>query len=246
MVGSKRNCRMGGASDVRGMCLTEVLVSLTAGAIVLAATFDMVVIVKSRAERQFRAGEEQQNARIALEVMEQEVRQTSAAWILSAAPDELVFQANVNALETITTGAVPAGQSTVPVQDAAGWGEGKVVSVCTVQHCELHRLARAGLRNEIVLTEPLSVAMPAASSVEVMNRVRYYTKPDESDNSVRLMRMVDGGASTLVGPLREVQLAYWSEDGRAAQGLHEIRRMTVRLQLIEASEALVREFAIRS
>lgn len=233
-------------ADTAGMCLTEILVGLTAGAIVLAATLDMVVVVKTRAERQFRVGAEQQDVRLALEVFEQEVRQTTPGWIISATAQEIVFHANVNGLETVTTSAVLSGQTTVSVLDGGGWGEGKLVSLCGPQQCERHRLARTGTQNELILAEPITGSMPAGSSVEVINLVRYYTRRDEEEGGVKLMRMVDGGASTLVGPLQDMRVAYWDEHGRTTSSLRDIKRITIHLQTTETAAAVVRDVALRS
>ncbi len=234
------------ACSMEGMCLTELLVSLTAGAIVLAATLDMVVVVKTRAERQFRAGAEQQDVRLALEVWEQEVRQTTPAWIMSATPREFSFHANVNGLETVITSPVPSGHTVLPVENGGEWGEGKLVSLCGPQQCELHRLARPGTRNQLALAEPTTLAMPAGSFVQVINLVRYYAKEDEEDGSLKMMRMIDGGASTFVASLRDVRFAYWDENGHATRGLQDIKRITVYLQTTETAAAVVRDVALRS
>lgn len=230
--------------DGRGACLTELMVSLTTGAIVLAATLDMAAIMRSHADYQYRTAAEQQDFRLGLEVFEQEVRLATAPSIVTAAPQELLFLANVSGQHTITTGPVSLGQTELPVQDGSGWDQGKYVMLCSPQQCESHRLARNGLRSQLSLVEPVGMNFGAGTSVEVSNRVRYYTRLDQP-GTVTLMRMVDGGASTLIGPLQLVHFSYWDKDGRATAVPSEISRITIQLSFGQ-SRTVARDIALRS
>jgi hypothetical protein len=232
-------------TDSRGICLTELLVSLTAGAIVLAATWDTLTIVNSHAHRQYRAVVEQQDLRLGLEVFEQEARLATAESLVTVASDELVFQANVSGLHTTTTSAVAIGQSVLQVHDGRGWGAGKSVIVCGAQRCELHRLARTGQRSQLSLVEPIGSTMPAGASVEVANRVSYYTKREE-DGTMRLMRMVDGGASTLIEDLRSMELSYWDTRGHATQSPSEVSRVIIAITPAHSTTKVIREISLRS
>ncbi len=186
--------------DKRGVCLTELMVSLTAGVIVLAAALNALNVAQAHVSKQHNDLRHQQDLRLGLEVFEQEVRLAVADSIVSATPDEFRFHANISAHRTVTTGAVVSGQSVIAVQDGSGWSEGKTVIICGHQACETHRLSRSGQRYQLTLAEPVALSFPAGASVEVSNRVVYYTKRDEN-GTVKLMRMVDGGASILIGDL---------------------------------------------
>ncbi|ALA60827.1 PulJ/GspJ family protein [Nitrospira moscoviensis] len=232
-------------TDARGFCLTELLVSLTAGAIVLAATWDTFTMLNAHANRQYRAVAGQQELRLGLEVFEQEARLAAAESLVNIASDELSFSANVSGLHTTTTSVVLVGQSTLPVQDGRGWGAGKSVTVCGAQRCELHRLARTGQRSQLSLVEPLGLTMPAGASVEVTNRVSYYSKREE-DGTLRLMRMVDGGASTLIEDLRAMEFSYWDKRGHAAQSPSEVSRVIIAIILPRSTTKVIREVSLRS
>ena len=140
-------------SDRRGVCLTELVMSLATGAIVLAAAFEIFHIVQTVAGAQQRTMTQQQDLRLALEVFEQEVRLTATEAIVTVEPDQFLFLANLNGQQTTTTGAVLPGQSVLAVQDGSGWGEGKTVILCGRQACEVHRLVRAGQRYQLTLAE---------------------------------------------------------------------------------------------
>ena len=118
--------------------------------------------------------------------------------IVTANHGEFQFDANLRGQRTKTTAVIVPGQSILSVQDGSGWGEGKTVIVCGPRTCESHRLARTGQRSELTLVEPVGAPIAAGASVEVRNHVRYYVKMNE-DGTFKLMRMVDGGASVLIG-----------------------------------------------
>ncbi|MDH4088726.1 MAG: hypothetical protein OEV71_08950, partial [Nitrospira sp.] len=186
--------------DKRGVCLTELMVSLTAGVIVLAAALNAFNVAQVHASKQQNNLRHQQDLRLGLEVFEQEVRLAVAESIVSTTPDAFRFHANINANRTMTTGPVVPGQSVITVQDGRGWSEGKTVIICGQQACESHRLSRSGQHYQLTLTEQVASSFPAGASVEVNNRVGYYTKRNEN-GTVNLMRVVDGGANTLIGDL---------------------------------------------
>lgn len=232
-------------SNARGVCLTEVMVSLAAGAIVLTAALDVFHIAQTRAANQHRTVTHQQDVRLGLEVFESEVRLAAADSIVTATSDEFLFLANIGALRTTTTSAVVPGQSTLAVQDGSGWGEGKSVLLCGQQTCEAHRLTRTGQRSQLTLAEPVRLALPVGASVEVRNRVDYYTKRDEQ-GVLRLMRMVDGGAGVLIGELDAVRLSYRDERGHATSLPSQVKRVVVEIESSRPARKVVREVSLRS
>lgn len=232
-------------STTRGVCLTELMLSLATGAIVLAAALDTFTVVQTHAARQHRTLAHQQDLRLGLEVLEQEARLASGDAIVTAAPDEFLFLANINAQRTTTTSAVVPGQSVLAVQDGSGWGEGKTVTLCGDKSCEAHRLSRPGQRYQLTLTEPVGSAFPAGSSIEVRNRVVYYTKRD-AQGVLRLMRMVDGGANVLIGELKDARFSYRDEYGHATNQPSQVKRVVVEIEASPSTRKVVREVSLRS
>ncbi|TKS58884.1 MAG: hypothetical protein EWM72_02536 [Nitrospira sp.] len=231
--------------NMRGVCLTELMVSLATGAIVLAAALDTFNVVQTRAAKQHRALAHQQDLRLGLEVFEQEARLAVADSIVTASPDTFLFLANVNAQRTTTTSAVVPGQSVLAVQDGSGWGEGKSVTLCGQQACEEHLLSRAGQRYQLVLAEPVGLSLPAGASVEVRNRVVYYTKRDEK-GALRLMRMVDGGANVLIGELEDAHFSYRDERGYLTHLPSQVKRVVVEIEQTYSGRRVMREVSLRS
>lgn len=231
--------------DKRGVCLAEVVVSLTVGAIVLAATLNALNVAQSHVGKQQNNLRHQQDLRLGLEVFEQEVRLAGPDSIITATPDGVQFHANISAHRTVTTGVVAPGQSVIAVQDGSGWSEGKTVIICGHQACELHQLSRSGQRYQLTLTEPVALSFPAGASVEVSNRVSYYTKR-EDDGTMRLMRMVDGGANTLIEGLENLHFSYWDEHGHAAQQPSHVRRVVLEIEANHVLHRIMREVSLRS
>ena len=242
-LGDRR--RAASFSDMRGVCLTELLISLAVGAIVLAATLEAVNMVQAHATTQHRMVTHQQDLRLGLEVFEQEVRLAVADSIVTAAPDAFLFLANLHGQRTLTTGAVVSGQSMLSVQNGSGWGDGKAVKICGQQACETHHLSRAGQRYQLILAEPIAVAFPVGASVEVSNHVTYYTKRDEQ-GMLRLMRMVDGGANTLIGELKDARFSYRDETGRTTVIPSKIRRVDIEIEAGHSSRSIVRTISLRT
>lgn len=211
----------------------------------LAAALDTFNVVQSRAAQQHRVMAHQQDLRLGLEVFEQEVRLAAADSIVTATSDEFLFLANVNAQRTTTTSVVVPGQSVLAVQDGSGWGEGKTVTVCGQRACEMHRLSRAGQRYQLTLAEPVGFALSAGASVEVKNRVIYYTKRDEQ-GALRLMRMVDGGANVLIGELEDAHFSYRDERGHATYLPSQVKRVVVEIKPIDSARTVLREVGLRS
>jgi hypothetical protein len=228
-----------------GVCLTELMVSLTAGVIVLAAALNAFNVAQVHASKQQKDLRHQQDLRLGLEVFEQEARLAVAESIVSTTSDAFRFHANINAHRTMTTGPVMPGQSVIPVQDGRGWSEGKTVIICSQQACEAHRLSRSGQHYQLTLTEPVALSFPPGASVEVNNRVGYYTKRDEN-GTLKLMRMVDGGANTLIGDLDDLHFSYWDEHGHVTQQPSLVKRVVLEIKSNHSLHRTMREVSLRS
>lgn len=246
---SRSDKRRRGSIDIglgqRGVCLTELMVSLTAGVVVLAAALNAFNVAQAHASKQQKDLRHQQDLRLGLEVFEQEVRLAVAESIVSTTPDEFRFHANISAHRTMTTGPIVPGQSVIAVQDGSGWSEGKTIIICDQRTCEAHRLSRSGQRYQLTLTEPVALSFPAGASVEVNNSVGYYAKRDEN-GMVKLMRMVDGGANTLIGDLKDLHFSYWDEHGHVTQQPSLVKRVVLEIELNHSPHRMMREVSLRS
>ena len=228
-----------------GFTLIELILSLAIGVAVLAATLDIFTVAKTHADKQFTAVRQQQDMRLGLEVFEQEVRLATADSIQTADQDRILFYANLGALWTNTTGTLLPGQSVITVQDGSGWGVGKTIMICGASHCESHRLAQAGQKNQLTLLEPLEATFPAGAAVEVRNRVVYYAKQEEN-GTTQLMRMVDGGASVMVGGLIDFQLSYWDEMGKRTNAISRVKRIALEIHSDQPRGRMLRDVSIQS
>lgn len=240
---SRRSIRL--LFDKRGLCLTELMVSLTVGVIVLVAALNALNVAQVHASKQQKNLRHQQDLRLGLEVFEQEARLAVAESIVSTAPDAFRFHANISDDRTTTTGPVVPGQSVITVQDGRGWSEGKTVIICGQQDCETNRLSRSGQRYQLSLTEPVASSFSAGASVEVNNRVGYYTKRNEN-GTVNLMRMVDGGATTLIGDLEDLHFSYWDEHGHVTQQPSLVKRVVLKIESNHSLHRMMREVSLRS
>lgn len=246
MTGSIRQpVRWDNLAKQSGVCLSELMVALAIGTLVIAGSLQALNMMQAQAVRQQRMMTLQQEMRLGLEVFEQEVRMASSSTIVAAMPDRLEFLANIHALRTVTTSPVESGQTVLPVQNGSGWEVGKTVVLCGGSGCESHQLASQGQRGQLLLGGPIGGLYPSGASVEVRNRVTYYTRVDEGDR-VQFMRQIDGGAGVLIGNLESVRLSYWNEWGGAAAGTGRITRVAVDLLPAVGEPPVVREVSVRS
>lgn len=232
-------------SDCDGVCLSELMISLAIGAAVLATALSTLNIVQTHAGKHHRTLNHQQDLRVGLEVFEQEIRLATADAIETAAPKEFLFRANLADHRTTTTAEVSPGTSVLPVVDGRAWGEGKTVQLCGRHVCESHRLARPGQRYQLTLVEPVGTVFPEGAVLQVINRVKYYVKRNQSGTS-NLMRMVDGGASVLIGELGDLELSYWNDMGQETTQPSQVRRVVLEIHSSHPLHRMVREVSIRS
>ena len=228
-----------------GVCLSELVVALAIGTLVLAGSLEAFNLVQAQAVRQQRIMAAQQEMRLGLEVFEQEVRMASSSTIAIARSDRFEFSANIHGLQTVTTAPIAAGQTVLPVQNGSGWETGKTVVLCGMSGCEFLRLGSPGQRSQLLLSSPVGGAYPAGASVEVRNRVTYYTRLDDGDR-MQLMRQIDGGAGVLIGDLQSARLSYWDEWGKVGAGIGRIVRVAVELLPVVGDPKVVRDVTVRS
>ena len=89
------------------------------------------------------------------------------------------------------------------------------------------------------------MSFPKGAFLQVINRVKYYVKRNE-DGTSSLMRMVDGGASVLIGELGDLELSYWNDMGQGATQPSQVKRVVLEIHSSQPLHRMVREVSIRS
>jgi len=100
-------------------------------------------------------------------------------------------------------------------------------------------------RNQLTLLEPIEATFPAGTAVEVRNRVVYYAKRDEN-GTTQLMRMVDGGASVMIGRLLDFRLSYWDDRGKRTSTIPHVKRVVIEIHSEQPRGAMLRDVTIQS
>jgi len=226
-----------------GTSLLELMGAMVAGLVVLGATLQSLSYFQQAFVRQQYRITQQQDLRLGLEVLEQELRIAGFGSLSIILSDAVEFTANIHGLMTNVTLAALTGQTTLAVDDGLGWPDGKLVRICWSEQCERFTLARAGQRNLLTLVEPIAHPIPAGASVSVMNRIRYYSRADER-GLLRLLRQVDGGASVLIGDIKGMALSYWNEQGSKTTQPELVRRILIEIWLPHRVEK--REISLRT
>jgi Tfp pilus assembly protein PilW len=228
-----------------GTSLLELMGAMAAGLVVLGAALQSLSYFQQEFSRQQDRIAQQQDLRLGLELLEQELRLAGSGSLSAIMLDEIQFSANIHGLMTNVTAAAEIGQTTIAVDDGLGWPDRKLVQVCWNDQCEPFTLARTGQRNLLSLMEPIPRMIPAGASVAAVNRVRYYSRSDEK-GSLRLLRQVDGGASVLVGNIEKVMFSYWNEQGQVTAQPALVRRIVVEISLTGRTLNAIREISLRT
>lgn len=232
-------------SSESGTSLLELMGAMAAGLVILGATLQTLSFFQQTFARQQGRLAQQQDLRLGLELLEEEIRLAGIGSLSLMLPDAVECLANVHGFATNVTAAAAVGQSTLAVDDGRGWPERKLVRVCWNEQCEQFTLARAGQRNLLTLGEPISRTIPAGASVSVLNRLRYYSHLDER-GSLRLLRQIDGGASVLVGDIEVARFSYWDDRGHTTVQPSFVRRIVVEVSLPHRGVKEIREISLGS
>lgn len=233
-----------------GTCLTEVLVAMAAGAVILSATFQALSLFESKLSAQQETMSRHQDHRLGLHVLEDELRlagtgsATGSPAILSLGVQEVEFVANLESLTTVLTEPVSALQQDLRVLDGSGWNRGKQIVLCSVDLCTEARLAIDGRRTLLRVTAPLGTAFPAGSEVFVSNRLRYYVSTASSGKQ-SVMRQVDGGANTIIGDVSVFQLIYLNRQGMPTTDAGSVSRVRISLTSGRDRQGIVSEIGLR-
>ena len=227
-----------------GFSLVEVLTAMAAGLVLLAAALQSLVYFQREFARQHAHVMQQQDVRLGLELFVQELRLAGSDSLLVLQPDVVEFTANVSGLVTVLTASAAPGQTTMSVNDGHGWPDNKLVRICWNEQCDQLTLARAGQRNLLTFVEPAPRAIPSGASAMVMNRVRYYSRPDER-GILRWLRQIDGGASVIADNIANFTLSYWDAQGRPVTRQDSVRRIRVEITLPDRTVSETREISLR-
>ena len=228
-----------------GASLIELMFAMAAGLIVLGATLQALSSFQQQFMKQQREAAQQQDLRLGLEVLEQELRLAGSDSLTLTATDSVAFLANLQGLTTTVTATAAIGQTALSVEDGRGWDDRKTIVACWAERCETLALAREGQRYLLTLTNPLTGAIPSGASVSLLNHVRYYSRRDEK-GVLRLLRQVDGGASVLVGDIREARFSYWDEMGQAVTQPALVKLVVVEVTMSDRGIRAVRGISLRA
>ena len=228
-----------------GTGLIELMFAMAAGLVVLGATLQALSYFQQQFMRQQRDVAQQQDLRLGLEVLEQELRLAWSGSLATVAPDSVEFSANLQGFSTTVTATAAIGQTVLSVEDGRGWEDRKTIVSCWAERCETLALARDGQRHLLTVTQPLTRGIPSGASVSLLNRVRYYSRRDDR-GVLRLLRQVDGGASVLVGDIREARFSYWNENGQAVTEPAQVRLVVVEVTISDRGIRAVREMSLRT
>lgn len=164
-----------------GTSLIELIIAMAVGLVVLGATLQTLSYFQQQFMRQQREAAQQQDLRLGLEVLEQELRLAGSGSLTLTATDSVAFSANLHSLSTTVTATAAIGQMALSVEDGQGWDDRKTIVACWAERCVTLVLARDGQRYLLTMTQPLTVAIPSGASVSLLNRVRYYSRRDEQE-----------------------------------------------------------------
>jgi hypothetical protein len=236
-------------ANCRGLCLAEVLIALTAGAVVMAATFQSLAAFERRLAKQQEQAAKRQELRIGLKVLEDDLRAATAQTpsgspVWTAAPEELAWDANLSNLVTTLTAPVSAEQPVLPVASGTGWPKGKRIAVCDAHRCVVGQLARDGSATSLSLVSSLGFDFPAGSEVRVLNRVRYYVK-HERGKPARVMREVDGGTNPLIGAVSTFQFRYLTREGMPTRDPAQVVGIRIEAAAEDDPVPLIRTIGLR-
>ena len=234
-----------------GMSLIELLIAMTAAAVVLSTSIEALTHFQQRWRLQQETMAQQQDLRIGLQLFEEELHAAGSGapfWesaVVTAQPEEIGFRANLAGRITTLTASVSPTQLSIPVEDGAGWPEGKRLWVCDADRCAKSRLDRRGRRHMIAITEPLGQAFPDGSVVTVSNDVRYYLRAGEAGDA-SVMRQVDGGANPLIGDVNSFRLNYMDRHGVPTQDAACVARVRILLAVTNSRRVIIREVGLRT
>lgn len=236
--------------NAAGVCLAEMMIAMTAGAVMLSAAIQALNHFQQRLSAQHETISQHQDQRIGIRILEEELRRAGTgfpldgAGLLKADRQEIEFLANLNGLTASLTEPVSPIQQELQVDNGLGWVKGKRVMVCAEDRCAESSLSRDGQRTLLGLSTPLGQAFPVGSQVLISNKVRYYIGKN-AGGKVSLMRQVDGGANTIIGDIRKFQLMYVDKDGKPTRDPARVSRVRIEFAAGDDDRMTITEVGLR-
>lgn len=232
--------------DARGVSLVELMMATLVFSVVAAFGMRFLVLQHGWAVYQEDVAEAQQQARAALDLMGRELSLLGFGVpegdekISKATVQEIEFLANLNAAIAYLSQEAGTAQKQLSVgyvnnkeyvdkdsQDK--FEKGKTVSICTLDYCEWHTLAKNGGEETLELNEGLSQAFSTGSTVHLVKRILYALKAVDS-NRFNLNRTVDNGKPAPVAEgLASMSLEYLNGTGQPETVLTDIQRIRIQL-----------------
>src|SRR5512140_3064199 len=100
-----------------GTGLIEMMFAMAAGLVVLTATLQALSYFQQQFMRQQREVAQEQDLRLGLEVLEQELRLAGSGSLTATASDSVEFSVNLQGLSTTVTATAAVGQTALSVED---------------------------------------------------------------------------------------------------------------------------------
>jgi hypothetical protein len=225
-----------------GICLTEVMVAMVAGAVILSTTFHALTLFESKLTAQQDTISRHQDQRLGLHVLEEELRLAGTGLPIDS--PAISSLGNLDNLTTVLAEPASALQQELLVLNGSNWNQGKHIVICSADHCAEGILARDGRQTLLSLTASLGVAFPAGSEVFVSNRLRYYVS-GTLGRKKNVMRQVDGGANTIIGDVTHFQLDYFNKQGQPTSDVAFVSRVRIDLAVGHDRQGVVSEVGLR-
>ena len=242
--------RLEGRLNTRGVSLIELLIALAISSVAVSAAIQAFAAYGHRLSSQHASMTANQDLRLGMDVLCSELRLAGGGLLVGdtvfvkTGLDEVEFFANLSGSSTLLTQLVEAGRQDLPVEGGADWPKGKQVLLCTAAHCVWNRLAAEGRKQTLLLMTPTLEQYQPKTAVVLLNRVRYYVKRSD-EGTQRLMREVDGVASTVLNDVSDLQLQYFNRSGGVVNDGRDVVRVRVTIQVSRQGLRLSRDIAIR-
>ncbi|MGH7231826.1 MAG: PilW family protein [Nitrospiraceae bacterium] len=234
-----------------GMCLTELMIAMATGMIVLSASIQMLDHFQQRLWAQHRTIGLHQDQRIGMRIFEEELRMAGSystephASFRRVGRQEIEFDANIGGSITALTQAVLPGGTELSVADGSAWPKGKRILIRSGDHCAEGHLAQDGQRTLLKVVNPISEVFPPGSEITITNRVRYYLSKARS-GKMSLMRQVDGGSNSIVSDVTLFELNYVDKTGKPTVDPAAVVRVRVQLAVGADRRPITSEVGLRT
>ncbi|HEY5648726.1 MAG TPA: hypothetical protein VIU33_04450 [Nitrospiria bacterium] len=224
-----------------GTTLIELLVGTALFLVIFAAGVQFLGIQNRWTVSQERTGEAQRQAWMALDMMQREISLAGSglsedeAVFLVAEESEVAFLSNIDREVTVLTASAARGDTQIQVagstfRQGTDFEDGNEVRLCNEGVCEQHRLAGEAGRYSLEFREPVRGAFPPGSTVDVVHRIHYRLKKNDS-GGFKLIRIVDGGGGPLAENISEMRLRYFDRSGRQVSGPEGIRAVGITIHV---------------